>query len=91
MECCRPFSSLQVSFQHTALVHTFELSSVTIFSFAAGTFMDQISPKCSFLLEVHLEEQKKRVLAMFILFIKSVGLDDKVTHFLQYFLLFLFF
>ncbi|CAG9533846.1 unnamed protein product [Cercopithifilaria johnstoni] len=40
---------------------------------------DQISSKSSFLLEVHLEEQKKRVLAMFILFIKSIRLDDKLN------------
>uniref|UniRef100_A0A1I7VPW0 Nuclear pore complex protein Nup133 n=1 Tax=Loa loa TaxID=7209 RepID=A0A1I7VPW0_LOALO len=40
---------------------------------------NQISSKSSFLLEVHLEEQKKRVLAMFILFIKSLALDDKLN------------
>ncbi|VIO89852.1 Uncharacterized protein BM_BM8142 [Brugia malayi] len=40
---------------------------------------DQLSSKSSFLLEVHLEEQKKRVLAMFILFIKNVGFDDKLN------------
>ncbi|VDK66209.1 unnamed protein product, partial [Onchocerca ochengi] len=46
---------------------------------AARALTDQISPKTSFLLEVHLEEQKKRVLAMFILFIKTVGLEDKLN------------
>ncbi|KAM3728111.1 Nuclear pore complex protein [Dirofilaria immitis] len=40
---------------------------------------NQISSKSSFLLEVHLEEQKKRVLAMFILFIKTIGLEDKLN------------
>uniref|UniRef100_A0A915PNY9 Nucleoporin Nup133/Nup155-like C-terminal domain-containing protein n=1 Tax=Setaria digitata TaxID=48799 RepID=A0A915PNY9_9BILA len=40
---------------------------------------NQIPSKRSFLLEVHLEEQKKRVLAMFILFIRNVGLDDKLN------------
>uniref|UniRef100_A0A1I8EJ82 Nucleoporin_N domain-containing protein n=1 Tax=Wuchereria bancrofti TaxID=6293 RepID=A0A1I8EJ82_WUCBA len=44
-----------------------------------GATADQLSSKSSFLLEVHLEEQKKRVLAMFILFIKNVGLDDKLN------------
>uniref|UniRef100_A0A0M3J9D4 Orexin receptor 2 n=1 Tax=Anisakis simplex TaxID=6269 RepID=A0A0M3J9D4_ANISI len=33
--------------------------------------------KSSFLLSVHLDEQKKKVLAMFILFLKNMGLDVK--------------
>ncbi|KHN75215.1 Nuclear pore complex protein 15 [Toxocara canis] len=34
--------------------------------------------KSSFLLKVHLDEQKKKVLAMFVLFIKSMGLFAKL-------------
>ncbi|VBB29497.1 unnamed protein product [Acanthocheilonema viteae] len=53
--------------------------SATNRSSHSGAVTDQISSKSSFLLEVHLEEQKRRVLAMFILFIKSVKLDDKLN------------
>lgn len=60
-------------------------ASCNCIHFSAGAVIDQITSKSSFLLEVHLEEQKKRVLAMFILFIKNVGLDVKVASFLQFF------
>ncbi|VDM98688.1 unnamed protein product [Thelazia callipaeda] len=48
-------------------------------SLLASAVASELSSGSSLLLEVHLEGQKKRVLTMFVLFIKSVGLEDKLN------------